>query len=60
MRFLPDAFVDQDIGIDRHADGEDDPRDARQGERRPRSTRLAKMNETWTASAILAKTPNMP
>src|SRR6202011_3063899 len=35
MRFLSDAFVDQDIGIDRHANGEEHTRDARQGERRP-------------------------
>jgi hypothetical protein len=30
--FLADTFVDEDVGIDRHADGQDDTRDAWQGE----------------------------
>ena len=32
VEFLPQAFVDQHVGIDRHADGEDDAGDAGQGE----------------------------
>ena len=34
MRLLADALVDQHVRIDRHADGEDDAGDARQGQRR--------------------------
>ena len=35
MRFLAYALVNQDISVDRHANGEDDARDSRKGQRRP-------------------------
>ena len=60
VRLLTDAFVDQDVGINRHADGEDDAGDAGQSQRRSSSTIEAKMSRICTANARSAKMPNMP
>jgi hypothetical protein len=59
-QFLADALEDQHVGIDRHAHGQHDAGDARQRQRGADADSTATASSTFTASAMLAKTPNRP